>query len=499
MSFPLANILKILKPHAAVAGLEISDTALRFIRAEDAKIEKVGIALDPGVIVDGRIQSRDTLLRALEALRKEIKAGREQVPVVVSVPPNNVYTQAFNLPTLADTNVQEAAELNLQMLSPIEAKSAYSDWQTLNESGSSDKLELLGAFAPKTIIDEFIDVLHAAHFSVVAVEFPGLAIGRVIREKAKDIDLAKPKVVLVISSDGLDFLILKDGNLYFSYFVSWSSINGGAASREIPLALFTDVLTREMKRVFTFYGSHWGGQVSDLLLVTHGLYEEIVKVIQTNFPAIKISNVQLEDSDQLGPSWYAALGGALRGQLPPDEDTFISLAAVGTEEQFYQGEIISFVKLWRNIIATVGIFMIAAFITTEVLVTRAASQVQTQINSLASAPGSAELNSLTQKAREFNALVGKALIAKDKSQYFSDVLQQVTDTAQAAHVTIVRLYIDGSRRSAVITGQAASEVATVDFKNRLTDQPGFKQISLPLSNITSNPDNSVSFSLNFSF
>jgi hypothetical protein len=53
----------------------------------------------------------------------------------------------------------------------------------------------------------------------------------------------------------------------------------------------------------------------------------------------------------------------------------------------------------------------------------------------------------------------------------------------------------GSRNQ--LTGRAPSEQSAINFKNRLAGQEKLSNVSLPLSDITIEPDKSVTFNLSF--
>src|SRR3989344_3210925 len=173
------KFLQLVKPRVVVGGLEIGETAIRFFEIKDGAVKKFGVGLEPGVVEDGRVKDRARLVNVLRGLKTTIGAAHVTMPVAVSLPSKNVYTQAFSIPVLNEAGVEEAADLNLRMLSPIDIKTAYYDWQKLGDLQGGQKEELLGAFTPKAVVDDFSCSLDAAGFMTVAVEFPALSVARV--------------------------------------------------------------------------------------------------------------------------------------------------------------------------------------------------------------------------------------------------------------------------------------------------------------------------------
>src|SRR3989344_444650 len=142
---------KILNPAPLIGGLEISDLVLRFARMENGRLKQASIQLPPGIMAGGKVADRGKLLAALNGLHQQIDPMKKAVHVVLLIPTNNVYTQAFNMPLVADKNVDEAARLNLQMISPADLKSSYYGYQMIGET-KQGQLEALGAFANSQIV-----------------------------------------------------------------------------------------------------------------------------------------------------------------------------------------------------------------------------------------------------------------------------------------------------------------------------------------------------------
>ena len=177
------KILNLINPQPPIGGLEISESDIRFIGFKRGNVFRFGLKLEPGIIEDGKIKNRQGFLSALSKLRAEA-AGKttKKIYVVVNVSDSDIYTEIFNLPLTASVNMDEAANLNLQMISPIDVNASYYDWQFLGEKviDGSDQFEFFGAFIPKHIVDEYESALTEAGFGVAAVEFPGLSLTRVL-------------------------------------------------------------------------------------------------------------------------------------------------------------------------------------------------------------------------------------------------------------------------------------------------------------------------------
>ena len=497
----IGNILFKLKhllfPSQVIAGLEIKDAALRFVQfQDDGSFKKESIPLEPGIIQDGRISDRGRFIKSLGQLRGQFTSVKEKIPVIALIPSANVYVKVFSLPPLTGEKVKEAAQLNLESISPIEFKNAYADWQPVGGQEKDGKVELLGAFAGKDVVDSYIQALEFAGFLPVAIEFSSLAIARLAKQYASVVNFDKPHVAVHLSSDGIDFMIFCSGNLYFDYFVPWKLIQEDSKSaREILFKDFNDTIVREIRKVVIFYGSRWGGRLDSLILITQALQPEITKLIKENFE-FEVTELKLFGFPELDPVWFAAAGGAVRGRLPRSKDNFISLTALGTEDIYLQSEIIFFIKMWRNAVLTVLVFLFFMFVGMDSFLARTSNGLAGQLQSVLAVPGGAEVVKLREQAENFNQLVNKALIAKERSPSFIQIFSKI-DALLSPGITLDRLSIIAGDFSVFLVGSARDEKAALDFKNRLLTA-GYKGVNLPLSDLEAKLDGTVSFSLTFS-
>ncbi|MBI4991746.1 MAG: pilus assembly protein PilM [Candidatus Harrisonbacteria bacterium] len=487
---------KFFKNERPIAGLEIKDVAIRICQLQnDGSLKKSAVILEPGIIENGRIKDKEKLAENLKRLHQQFSLPKEKTPVILLVPSINVYTQVFNLPPLADGNLADAAKLNLVGISPIDLNLSYADWEKIGVREQDGRLEILGAFANSMVINEYIGSLVEAGFVPVAVEFPALALARSIKEFAAGVDIEKPQVVLNVSSDGIDFMVLRHGNLYFDYFTPWKLIQDeGRSGREILFSDFKETIIREIKKVYAFYGSHWEGRLEKLILVTQALNTEIKNFINENFQ-FDVIELKLNKFTDLPPSWFGVLGSMLRGRMSRAEDILISLMATGTEEDYRQSQIMFFVKSWRNIIAATLGFIILLFILVDTILSQASDKLVLQLQEIVKSPAGNEVLALQEQAKAFNQLLDKIFAARGQKSELSATLTRVNASLKN-DVNITRILLDSSQSSALLTGKAADQSAAVNFKNTLF-QGGFKNVSLPLSNIVVNPDKTVSFTLTF--
>ncbi len=486
---------RLIFPHEPIPGLEIKDAALRIAVIKDGKLRKEGILLEPGIIEDGAIKDKSRLIGQLKDLRNQFSPGeKNKVPVIAIVPSSIVYAKVFSLPPLSEQGKLEAIQLNLQSISPIDFKSAYSDWEALGGEEKGGTTEILGAFARKESIDAYAEVLEASGFTPVAIEFPALAIARSIRQFGIGVDLSKPQVVVNVSSDGIDFMVLKNGNIYFDYFTPWKLVRQeDRASREIPFEDFKDTIVREIKKVSTFYASHWGGSLNNLILITQALEKEISEFVGKQFN-YKVANLAIREFSDAPMSWIGVIGSAFRGTIPRSRDILISLEALGTEKGYLYTQIKFFIRLWRNVLITTAAFFLIVFIGADSFLAQKLNAVSQQLQQVSAMPGGSEVANLQQQAVTFNNFVEMASYAKERSKGWSAFLSRIGILAK--DVKIMRVSINPEQKTAFVIGKASGEAVAIDFKNKLIAE-GLQNVNLPLSRIEAASDGGVVFSVTF--
>ena len=215
-------------PETPVSGLEISDSVIHFLSLRPSGLVKSEMRLPPGVIQDGNVLNSDAFQKALVSLASSLALPRKNLSVIIVIPSGRVYLQLFSLPYLSEQNLNNAATLNLQMISPIPYHQAYVDWELLDEESSRGELRLIGAFSEKENIERIVSAVKSAGFNPIAVEPSIIALTRTLSQVTNP-EMKAPHVVLHVSSSGMDFAGVKNGRVYFDYFVAWWAMYGGKA------------------------------------------------------------------------------------------------------------------------------------------------------------------------------------------------------------------------------------------------------------------------------
>ena len=493
------KILKLFSYQPLIGGLEINDLNLRFTYIKKGNVFPASVKLEPETVKDGKIQNRQNFLKALNQLHSQItNYSRKKICVIATIPDNNVYAQIFNLPESAETQLEEAAKLNLQMISPIDFERAYSDWQAVGKSRENG-LEILGAFFHSELIDELDDSLREANFAPVAIEFSSLSLARLASELGEAINPQNPFILFNVGANGLSFSLIKNGNLYFNHFVSWQSVYGN--ERRVAFESFKKLIIEEIKKVLNFSSTHWGHQTNAIFISSHGLIEEIAKIVSESF-SFNSKILTLKNFKNFERDWFLALGAAIRGSMPRSQDSIISLSKIGTEKEFYKQQNAVFLKIWRNIALAFLITILIIFISADGFLMKITKNLNNQLSILTASknqPGSsmAELNKLQEEAANINKKISLAVLAYEGRLQRSELLENIKNKA-SDNIILKRISVQLRDSPIFINAWAQGEQNALEFKDRLVSDSRFSEIDLPISKITPSVGG-VEFTISFKF
>jgi Tfp pilus assembly protein PilN len=486
----LQRFLEWLSSTPKVGALHLQGTTFSYLRLDGAT-EAFSVKVEPGALQGGRVVDRGKVLAALVELRAQVSGGtgeKKEARVVVVMPSEPVYTQSIGIPNVGRERLPESASLNLQMVSPMGRDGAYMHYELLEEV--DDHYELLGAFVEKGIVDDIRAVLEEAGFSPIIFEFSSLALARLME---RTLGVRVPVTLgFYLSSDGLEFFIVKKGKLHFSYFHSWTSIQG--AAREISRELFDEVVTQEVQKVVNFSLGKFKERPREVVLMAQGLEEEVKALLASRF---ELPVISLEVGGGFTPPWYVVLGAALRGKSDLGRDEELNLAPLSSRELFFEEQTLGFVKLWRNMaVGVLGLFVLF-FMGSAYFLHRTESNVTVQLSEFTARFNQSELAELTKKAEEFNALVHSALAVTESRVPWHTTLRTLEGVMKEYGVTLDRIEISGEGSGATLIARAPSNNRLLAFKNALAVTEGFTNVNLVVAQIATLEDNTVGFTVNF--
>ena len=491
----LKSFLRLLNPMPEIGGLEISDVALRFIQLRGEKIVSASLRLPPGIVEGGEIKDEANFLLALKDLHKKITHdNKKKLYVVAALPSEIVYSQVFEIPLLKGVNLESAVQLNLEMISPLKRGEAYYDSEQVGtrEDGGF-QLEYLGAFVEAEKVDRLERLLFDAGFLFAAAEFAALSLARLAKELGQNIEISRPFILLNIGNTGINFIIVRDGNLYFHYFIPWRQVQ--VENHNISLSILRELIQHHLQQVLNFHVTRWGAHITDLILIAPGLYDSAKKIILENFK-LNVSTLALKSYSGITPNYFVALGLALRAIAPRSKDTQISLLRVGTEQEFKLNQIINFTKLWRAVIFTTAAFLVIIVGVADSLIISAQKSLSAQNERLAITTDVGELEKFQNEAMEFNNLIEVAKATKLEEYTWTVILGKLNVLAARSGVTLNRVFFQAFEVPILLNGIANNEESAVAFKNELAKEANIQKVELPLTSLESSPSG-VSFSLSF--
>lgn len=480
-----------------IGGLEIADSALRFVVWDGETFKMTGLRLPPDVVVGGQIKDKTQFIEALKLLHDQIlgpKKRSTKINVVVSLSSIGIYTQVFTLPFIEGESLEKAVQLNIQMISPLDFSEAYSGWQFANKEADKVRLEILSAFANRGIIDEFTSALQKGGYLTVAVESRALSIARLLKEAGSGFEKEGSYVVMSVDGSGLDFLVIRHGQLHFDYFTSWRDVQAG--SKEISPEIFRSAVTRSLHQVLNFYNSHWQEPLAEIVLITTGFREEVAKLVQENF-SLAVRDFTISTAQTVAPDWFVALGSAVRGLIPRRIDKEISLLGIDAQEEFSQEQVMGFLRFWRVLMPVASLIFIVAFLSVNFSLDKINKDLLAQVSSVSSGAQAGEMKNLENQISNFNKGVGYLGYIENGTTLKTPLLQELQKYSDENGITLTRVYYQAVGTPISVNGTSKDPDALLAFKKDVEGDSLFANVSLPPANVNVSTQG-VEFSMTFS-
>ncbi len=496
---PWRKILSLLKVSPVIGGLEVSDTALRYACWDGVRWYLTVLRLPPGLMISGKIKDPVSFRQALSQLKDQIIAiqgNRKKVDVAVSLSSVSVYSQVFSLPMIQEENLEKAIQLNIQMASPKKDSENYSGWQLVGEDQDAVRLEILSAFIERGLVDEIAQSLKDMGFEVHSVESRAAALARAIRELGAGFNLEKSYLALSVDGSGMEFVVIRRGNIYFQYFLPWHNIYG--EERQISQEKFTAEVVRSVHQVLNFYNTHWNEPLSGFYIAATGLEEALVNIIQSNF-SIKVLGLELNFPQKVSPAWFVAIGSGLRGLISPRDDREISLLGISAREEFQRGLLVGFLEFWMVLLPVALSVLFLAFVGGDIFLRQILKSIEQNNTYLNLNVGRAkEIEELQARVSDFNSsisMISTALKTMEPRHEVAKMLKLIMDESE---VDLVRMNFPGYNLRVDITGEAPTYESIAKFSDKLRQNPRISEVKLPPTGARQNPEKgNWSFSISF--
>lgn len=493
----LEKFLAFLRVRTVGAGLEVGDRVIRLVRFDGKVWQMQAIRLEPNVMENGEIKNRGALVAALTALRAKAEKGDRSKKINVVLCPSSLpmYTQVFELPTVQGQNFEEAVALNLAMVSPRDAEQTHAGWQVLGRDETTLQMKILSAFADKKLVDEMVDALFESGFLTMAVESRALALTRMLREKGAGVEVHKPYLFVDIDNVGIDFLVMRDGVLYFEFATQWRDLMDEKG--EISIPKFETSLETSLRQVLNFYGQHWNEPLAAVILSAVTLGDEAERAVATISP-LPVVRLTLVMGQPISSEWLVALGASLRGTGLHAKDKEINLLGEESLDRFHEEQLINFMRFWRVLLPISMAVLVLTFFTADLFLTNTKKEIESRSDFNLSGGQTGEIANLETQAQTFNGKVALMASAEATLVPKSPVLKAVFAIAGAHQVTVNRLSFSAFSSPLTLSGSAVSQDAVIAFKAGLAADPRFSSINLPLTAVQLS-GNTVVFTMSFSF
>ena len=477
-------------------GLEITDHLIRFAYFNGKTWQLHAVRLDEDVLEKGKIKNREQFVASLAAVKAAVPGAaskNKKIDVTVALGESAIYNQVFSLPFVEGGGFEDAVKLNMQMASPVDIGQLYSGWEISGRDQKLGRVDVLGAFSDRGLIDEMTWTLFEAGFISSAMESKALALARLFRTEGSGIDPVASYVLANVDDAGLDFLIVRAGKLYFEYGTPWRDITD--AKEGITMEKFTATLGINLRQMLNFFLQHWPGAIAGTVISGSVFVDETKKVAEEvlGVPAFPLV---LQTYGDVASEWFVAIGASLRNIDEKGERAEVTLLGEGAQETFEKDKVLRFVAFWRLSMPIIFAILVGMFVLTDVFLTQEKNKILSGSVNALSASQNQDVVSLRAEAANFNESVSLLASVQASQDFKYLMIQDITQLAATNNVTISQFSFAGYGSPATLTGQAQSQAQILAFQGNIQADPRFGKVTLPLTGIQSS-GGSYTFSMTF--
>ncbi|MFA7201565.1 MAG: pilus assembly protein PilM [Candidatus Paceibacterota bacterium] len=492
----LKKIIRIVRPQIEIGGLEITDAGIVFfsIAPETLRVTRHSVPLEAGIIQEGKIKQQEAFIKSLKLLHKQITSKeKKEIPVIVTISDENIFTQLFTLPQLSEGSFEEAVRLNMQTISPINFSEAYSGWEKIESTVHVPDVEIISSFVEKSIIDIFLRCLRKGGFSAVAIEHRSMSLARFIVQREPSFVKTKSYLLLHIGGDGITMAVITRGHLCFDKFSSWQTILKEIhATRDIIFSDFATLIIREIHQVTNFFVGRHHDPIAGVYIIGGAMEKQLLEVLKNKFSfgvfPLTVTNAPSDEA------WFVGAGAALRGVIDRSEDTAISLTPEDTRSMLLQAQINTFIGAWRTMILISGTIILAAFIGIYIFLNHLVGTISDDLNTSITSASVTRYNELKQEATAFNDAVVRASTVQNQQVRWHAVLSDLYNQTGPL-VAIDRIYVQSSDSGITLNARTNKEESAIEFKRKLEQLSSVTNVQLPLTSITQVDQNTIVFKI----
>ncbi len=223
-------------------GLDISDAMIRLVvlsrTGHDWRMPiRAEIPVPEGLIVDGKIQHPDA---TADLLRELILAtGTKLHQAILALPERHTFIKQFSVSAGPAHQLDDIVHAEATQHLPYTWEEVYHDWQVVGSPTDAGQQRILLAAAPRTLVDDYLNVLDLAKIDAVSLEIESVAIARATFPANDDgahllLDLGRTRSTIILVLHGLVLFsatIRYAGNELNRYIADTLHINLSQAER----------------------------------------------------------------------------------------------------------------------------------------------------------------------------------------------------------------------------------------------------------------------------
>ncbi len=159
-----------------IAGIDFSATGIKIMAIDPKRMTVLGygaIDLDPIRVQEGLIKNDSYLADGIKKLLDQNLIGHiPSTQVAASVPTSRTYLRIMTVPLKAESNLDEAIQIEAEQYIPVPPAELYMDYEVIERD--KDNLTVLLAATPRHLADSVISSCMHAGLDVVVME-PGIS------------------------------------------------------------------------------------------------------------------------------------------------------------------------------------------------------------------------------------------------------------------------------------------------------------------------------------
>jgi len=218
---------------------------------------------------------QEAMARAIRTLVEESKVSSRAVNI--ALPENQVYTRIIEMPLLSDKELSSAIYWEAEQYIPVPLNTITLDYTVLSrpeKSAVGEKMQVLLAGAPTSLINKYEKIISMAGLSIHSVETEILSAIRVLLAG----DSVPVSLVMNIGSLSTSLAIVSHEKIMFTYVIP---TGGAALSRAIAADFgFSITQAEEYKKTYGLSAQTIGGKIGQATApVLQALTAEVKKTI----------------------------------------------------------------------------------------------------------------------------------------------------------------------------------------------------------------------------